>query len=148
MHQIHKTAIVPYTVKEIYTLVSDVSSYPKFLPWCKEVTIGSRTDLEDETKLIATITMGSIGLEKSFTTTNVLKRERSIDILLVKGPFSSLQGRWQFQALGDVGCKISLEMEFEISNKILKKTLGPVFTKIMTTLIDAFIRQADAMYRK
>lgn len=129
-------------------MVSDVGSYPHFLPWCKEVVINSRTDLGDETRLMATIKMGNIGLEKSFTTTNVLRKDKSIDMRLVKGPFSSLQGQWHFQSLGETGCKITLEMDFEISNKLLGKTLGPIFTKIMNSMIEAFIQQANKLHGK
>jgi len=125
-------------------MVSDVGSYPHFLPWCKEVVINSRTDLGDETRLMATIKMGNIGLEKSFTTTNVLRKDKSIDMR----PFSSLQGQWHFQSLGETGCKITLEMDFEISNKLLGKTLGPIFTKIMNSMIEAFIQQANKLHGK
>lgn len=148
MTHIYKTAIVPYPLDEMYIMVSDVGSYPHFLPWCKDVVINSRTDLDDEIRLMATIKMGSIGLEKSFTTTNVLRKNKSIDMRLVKGPFSSLQGQWHFQSLGETGCKITLEMDFEISNKLLGKTLGPIFTKIMNSLIDAFIQQANKLHGK
>ena len=29
----HETKILPYTAEQMYALVADVESYPKFLPW-------------------------------------------------------------------------------------------------------------------
>jgi len=146
--RIHKTALVPYLIDDIYQLVSEVAGYPDFLPWCQTVTISSRTEIGNETHVVATIKMGSIGLGHAFTTTNILTKNQSIEIKLLNGPFSHLQGRWHFQPLGDVGCKISLDMEFEISNRLLSLSLGPVFAKILNNLIDAFIKRANVLYGK
>lgn len=149
MTRIQKTALVPYGANDMYDLVSDILGYPNFLPWCQATTIESQNELEDTvTRLIATIKMGSMGLGHAFTTTNVLKKNTSIEMELVKGPFSHLQGKWHFRTLGDMGCKISLEMEFEISNKLLSMSLGPVFAKILNSLIDAFIKRANELYGK
>lgn len=142
MTHIHKTALVPYSIEKMFNLVNDIESYPKFLPWCKQTAILSHT----ETGVIASITMGSIALEKSFTTTNVIKTNELIEMRLLEGPFSHLKGVWHFHPLGTDGCKISLDMHFEISNKLLRMSLGPIFTKIVNNLMDAFIQRADELY--
>jgi ribosome-associated toxin RatA of RatAB toxin-antitoxin module len=141
---IHKTAVVPYPVQDIFALVSNITEYPKFLPWCKAVTVLSQT----ETGIIANIAMGNIGLEKSFTTQNLIKPNEWIEMRLVEGPFSHLQGYWHFRPLGDKGCKIALSMEFEISNKLLRLALEPVFTMIANSLVDAFVKRAKEVYGK
>lgn len=144
MIHIHKTALVPYRSHDMFTLVNDIDAYPRFLPWCKSTTILSQTS----SQIVATITMGGVGLEKSFTTTNVIKTDESIEIHLLEGPFSQLQGRWTFQPLGEEGCKISLTMEFEISNQLLRMSLGPIFSKIVNSLVDAFVQRANELYGK
>jgi ribosome-associated toxin RatA of RatAB toxin-antitoxin module len=113
--RISKTALVSYSAHEMFVLVNDITKYPEFLPWCKTVTIHSQT----ETSITATIEMGGIGLKKSFTTVNVIIPDERIEIGLQKGPFSHLQGYWTFLKLGDVGCIISLNMEFKIYNPLL-----------------------------
>lgn len=150
MTRINKTALVHFSIHDMYALVTDIKSYPKFLPWCQDVKVLSyaETGVVDETKVVAEMTMGSVGLNKTFTTTNVLKRDESIDIYLLEGPFSRLQGHWKFLNLGGVGCKIALEMEFAISNRLLRASLGPVFTKIVDGQIDAFIKRANLLYAK
>jgi ribosome-associated toxin RatA of RatAB toxin-antitoxin module len=135
---------VPYTADDMFALVNDIASYPKFLPWCKSARIIS----QNQSEIIATITMGGAGLEKTFTTTNQIKPVESIEMHLLEGPFSHLYGLWTFQMLGEVGCKISLNMEFEISNKLLRFSLEPVFTRIANTLVDAFVKRANELYGK
>ena len=34
MHKVHRSALLPYTPAQMYALVTDVRSYPEFLPWC------------------------------------------------------------------------------------------------------------------
>jgi ribosome-associated toxin RatA of RatAB toxin-antitoxin module len=142
--KIHKTAIVPYSAEQMYVLVNDIETYPQFLPWCKSANILSQNGAH----IVASIAMGISGLEKSFTTNNVLKPNDSIEMRLLEGPFSHLHGFWKFQPLGDDGCKISFDMQFEITNKLLKMTLGPVFSKIVNSLVDAFVKRANELYGK
>ncbi|MBE9561410.1 MAG: type II toxin-antitoxin system RatA family toxin [Proteobacteria bacterium] len=139
---INKTALVPYTANEMFTLVNEIADYPSFLPWCKSVIVHSKT----ETNIVATIKMGGAGMEKSFTTDNIITPNERIEIHLQKGPFSHLQGHWSFHKLGEDGCKISMQMEFKISNPILRISLEPMFTKITNRLIDTFVERANQLY--
>jgi ribosome-associated toxin RatA of RatAB toxin-antitoxin module len=142
--RIDKTAIVPYSAHDMFVLVNNITDYPQFLPWCKSITIHSQT----ESEIVATLLMTGAGLEKSFTTTNEIKPDKSIDMRLLKGPFRHLEGHWQFHSLGQEGCKISLNMVFEISNPLLRMSLGTVFTKITDSLVDAFVKRANQLYGK
>ncbi len=144
MKRIQKSALVPYSPEKMFNLVNDIENYPKFLPWCKTASVITRSD----EKITASLAMGGAGLKKSFTTQNTLKTNESIDMKLIEGPFSHLHGKWEFQPLGDLGCKILLNMEFEISNKLLRLSLEPVFTKIVNTLVDAFVQRANNLYGK
>jgi ribosome-associated toxin RatA of RatAB toxin-antitoxin module len=141
--KIHKSALVPYSAEQMYNLVNDVDGYHRFLPWCS----ASTQVFHSESEAIATITIGHGGLKKAFTTRNALKHAKSIDICLVKGPFKRLHGHWDFHVLSN-GCKVTLDMDFEIANPLLRITLEPVFSKIVNTLIDSFIKQAGERYGK
>ncbi|EIJ42064.1 oligoketide cyclase/lipid transport protein [Beggiatoa alba B18LD] len=139
---IYKTALVPYLLHDMYMLVSQIEDYPQFLPWCKATQILSTQG----TEVHASITMGRVGLDKTFTTRNILIPDKSIEMNLVEGPFSHLYGKWLFDPLGNEGCKITLDMRFEISNPLLRISLKPVFTKIVDTLMDSFIQQAHERF--
>ena len=56
-------------------------------------------------------------------TENALQRPASIDMQLKDGPFKRLHGRWQFLALSDAACKVSLELEFEPASRLLGPAL-------------------------
>lgn len=142
MRKVHRSALVPHSAAEMFSLVADVESYPEFLPWCTGAVIHEANDDIVE----ATLEMTKSGLTKSFTTRNTLQRPQSIGLALVGGPFRHLQGGWRFQALGDDGCKVSLELEFEFQSRMTDMLFGQVFEDICNALIDAFTRRAAEIY--
>ncbi len=144
MATISKSALVRYSVSDMYGLVSDIEAYPNFLPWCSHVKVLSRN--EDEVR--ATIGIARGGIRKSFTTYNRLQRNKMIEIRLVAGPFRHLQGFWRFDALREDACKVSLDMEFEFAGTLVKLAFGPVFHQITNSLVDSFCRQAAKVYGK
>jgi len=140
---VKKTALVPHSAKEIYALVNDVESYPDFLPWCKSTRLLSRTEHE----VCGELEVSRIGISQKFSTCNRLHPFDRIDIRLLEGPFKHLRGSWHFQPLSDNGCKVLLELEFEFSGKLINKAFGVFFNQIANTMVDAFCKQARAVYR-
>lgn len=142
MPSIKKMKIIAYSQEQMYALVNDVVNYKEFVPWCTESHILSQT--EDEIK--ATLAFSGSGLSKSFTTLNRLQPHKMIEIRLIDGPFRQLEGFWQFDAIGEERSKVSLDLEFEFSTKIVGLMFGPVFHQVATTLVDAFCHRAEKVY--
>ncbi len=126
----------------MFDVVNDVSSYPEFLPWCQRAEILEQSD----TLMIARLTLQKAGMTQSFTTRNRLDRPARIDLALVDGPFSSLDGYWRFQALGNEGCKTEMNLRFDFSSALLNRTLGAVFGQATDTMVDAFSDRAVSLY--
>jgi len=139
---INKTALIPYSAAKMYDLVADVDSYQHFLPWCGGSKILSQTD--DEVQ--AQVRIQHMGMDKTFTTLNRMQKNKMIEIRLIDGPFKQLQGFWRFDSLDENACKISLDLEFEFSNKIMSLALGPIFSQIANSMVDAFCKRAIAVY--
>jgi ribosome-associated toxin RatA of RatAB toxin-antitoxin module len=139
---VQKSALVFYSSSAMYALVSDIESYPQFLPWCRSTEILSR----DGEMLQARIEMLKGGVHKSFTTRNWLRRDEMIEMHLLQGPFLRLDGFWRFHALRSDACKVSLEMSFEFSNNMLRLAIEPVFTQIGNSLVDSFCKRAVELY--
>ena len=139
---ISKSALIPYSAEKMYRLVADVDSYEQFLPWCRRSAVLSQT--EDEVK--GQIEIQHTGMNKTFTTLNRMQKNKMIEIRLVEGPFKHLQGFWRFDALDDNGCKISLDLEFEFSNRLVSMAFGPIFSQIANTMVDAFCKRAFDVY--
>ena len=142
MTEINRHALVPYTAAQMFALVDDIETYPEFLPWCTRTHVISR----DQDEVRATIALSKSGVSKEFTTCNRIQQNKMIEIHLLEGPFKHLQGFWRFDPLGNEGCKISLDMEFEFASKMMSMVLGPVFSQIASSLVEAFEKRAVDVY--
>lgn len=142
---ISRSALVAYSPAEMFALVSDIDSYADFLPWCS----GSRVLKRDADEVRASIDISKGSLHKSFTTLNRVQRNKMIEMRLVEGPFRRLEGFWRFDPLGEgEACKVSLDLEFEFASRMLGMVVGPVFSQIANSLVDAFHERAVQVYGK
>jgi ribosome-associated toxin RatA of RatAB toxin-antitoxin module len=142
IHQVTQTALVPYTPTEMFQLVSDIASYAAFLPGC----LSSAILEEKDQQVLGKLEVGHLGFSRSFVTRNTLSAPEKIDIALVEGPFLSLSGCWEFKPLGEKGCKVSLELVFELDNGFLKTLVSKIFDKASQKLVNAFVDRAVVIY--
>jgi coenzyme Q-binding protein COQ10 len=139
---IHRSALVPYSAQEMYDLVADIPSYPQFLPWCGGARIVSR----EQDAVVASIDIAYSGIHKTFTTRNLLQNGKMMEIRLLDGPFSFLQGFWNFTVLDPKASKIALDLEFEVANRLVSVVLTPVFSSVANQLVDSFHQRARSLY--
>ena len=126
----------------MFSLVADIERYPRFLPWCRSATVHDRTPAV----VTASLEIARGPIRKSFTTRNRMLDPERIDIELLDGPFSRLDGHWSFDALAARSCTVGFEMRFEISNRMLARVLAPMFGEIARTMVDAFHGRARQVY--
>ena len=140
--RIQRSALLPYPAQALYDLVNDVASYPQFLPWCSASEI-----LEvSETHMLASLEVAKGGIGQRFVTRNALLPGQRIEMNLQEGPFTRLHGVWEFKALGDKACKISLDLTFDYAGPLVRATLGPLFNQAANTMVDAFCQRAKQLY--
>jgi ribosome-associated toxin RatA of RatAB toxin-antitoxin module len=139
MASIEKSVLVRHSAAAMFALVADIEAYPQFLPWCG----GSRIVERDGARVTAEVVIDFHGLKQRFTTVNDQHPSDRIDLKLVSGPFSKLDGAWRFTPLADDACKVALTLDYDFDNFLLKNLVGPVFHQIATTMIDSFVRRAD-----
>jgi ribosome-associated toxin RatA of RatAB toxin-antitoxin module len=142
MKRIARSAIVPHSAAQLYALVEDVESYPRFLPWCTGAEVRSRSP----GATLATLTVGMRGVKQSFTTQNENRAPEAIDLKLVEGPFRHFAAAWRFQPLSEAACKVGFSMEFEFASRALAALLQPLFERIADSMVDAFTRRADEIH--
>jgi ribosome-associated toxin RatA of RatAB toxin-antitoxin module len=143
MSHIQRSALVHYSPAEMYQLVNNVEDYPVFLPWCRSSALISESD----TDMTASIEIAKGILNKTFTTHNLLEKDKRIDLQLVNGPFKKLTGHWQFDAIKTANaCKVNLDLEFEFDNAMMSIAAKPIFTQIANSLVDAFCKRAVEVY--
>lgn len=142
MQRVLKSVLVPYSAARMFALVDGVEHYPDFLPWCS----GAQAVAKPPDGKTARIDIDYHGVTAHFTTVNVNRVPESIVITLNDGPFRHLHGEWRFHALAESACKVEFELAYEFSTHLLETVVGPVFSHIANTFIDAFVRRAEAVY--
>ena len=142
MAEVIRSALVPYSPQQMFSLVDAVEDYPAFLPWCGSTCVPHR----DSAITRAEIHINFRGIRQSFTTENRKQFPDVMTLQLLKGPFRTLEGEWRFTKLGDTGCRVDFRLHYEFSSTWLEKLIGPVFGHIASTLVDAFLKRADRIY--
>jgi ribosome-associated toxin RatA of RatAB toxin-antitoxin module len=142
MRRVDRTALVPYSPEQMFVLVTDIESYPQFVPWVASAQLVARTDHE----VIGKLQMERSGIRETFTTRNTLKSPHEIVLTLVDGPSRKLQGLWKFEDLQGRGTRVSLTVEFEFANPMLSLLLSRTFEKSCAELVDAFVARARSVY--
>ncbi len=144
MTVVQKSALVKFSAQQMFDLVNDIESYPEFLPWCS----GSRVIRREDDIVEGEIQISKAGFNKTFVTRNKIDPGGKIYMSLLEGPFSSLEGVWDFMPLRENASKISLDLEFEISGALASLAFGPVFNQICNTMVSSFTQRAKAVYGK
>jgi ribosome-associated toxin RatA of RatAB toxin-antitoxin module len=148
MKHVKKSVLLWYSPAEMYRLVIDVPRYPEFLPWCERTEI-----LEHhEGGMTARIGLHYAGVRHAFTTRNEHEPDRQVLVKLVDGPFSLLEGAWDFVPLGRPGadaptaCRIEFDLRYAFSSRPLEAVLSPVFDRVANTFVDSFVSRAEQVY--
>tara|TARA_B110000444_G_C18592141_1_gene478934 strand:- start:146 stop:583 length:438 start_codon:yes stop_codon:yes gene_type:complete len=139
MTQINCSALLPFSAHQVYNLVNDIEQYPQFMDGCVGAEILSTSDHI----IVAKLDLAKAGMKYTFTTRNLLQEAESIRLELVEGPFDHFSGCWQFKALSKSACKISLEMDFSFSSKLVGLAALKLFDVVSSNLVDAICKRAN-----
>jgi coenzyme Q-binding protein COQ10 len=147
MHVFEIKHRVEHSANDMFALVAGVEDYPKFLPLCEALTIKRREQTATGEVLIATMSVGYGLIRESFTTRVELDRQaRSILVEYLDGPFSHLENRWTFMALGDRACEVDFYIAYSFRSRLFERLVGGLFDKAVRKYTEAFEARADAVY--
>lgn len=141
MH-ISKSALLPYSPQQIFDLINDIESYPNFLDGC----VGAEILVSEADLMEARLDLSKKGVSQSFITRNRLRVPESIEMELVEGPLESLTGRWTISPLANEGCKLSLELDFEMKKGLIMQMVAKFFGEIGNRLVDVVSEEASRRY--
>jgi ribosome-associated toxin RatA of RatAB toxin-antitoxin module len=144
MKRIARSALVEHAARELYALVEDIESYPRFLPWCREARVRERSG----ERTVATLSVGLKGMRYEFSTENRNRPPEAIDMRLLEGPFRRFEAHWRFHALGPRAARIEFAMAYELAGGVLARALAPLLDSIADSMVDAFTRRADQVHAK
>ena len=141
MDYIKKEESINIDIETIFALVNQVDKYSDFLPWCN----GSKIISNKNNIIIGEISVSKNFVKWTFTTENHYIDNEKIQLKLLDGPFKSLNGLWSFSKVNQNTTIVNFVLEYEFSNKIIELSIKPVFTSIMTSILDSFISEAFRM---
>ncbi|WP_128254167.1 type II toxin-antitoxin system RatA family toxin [Falsirhodobacter deserti] len=144
----HETRRLPYTAAQMFDLVADVGSYPKFLPWNSAARIRSRTPVEGGGEMMEADLVISFKVfrERFGSRVTLWPEQNKIDTEYLDGPFKYLKSTWSFRDLPEGGCEVDFFVDFEFRNAILQGIIGMVFNEAMQRIVRAFEARAAELY--
>ncbi len=148
MKHVKKSVLLWYSPHEMYSLVTGIPDYPRFLPWCERAEVLEQHD----GGMTARLHLHYAGVRHAFTTRNTHVPDASVEVDLVDGPFSLLEGIWRFVPLAMPGddqqqaCRIEFDLRYAFSSKALEAVVSPVFDRVANTFVDCFVRRAEDVY--
>ena len=145
MKTVNKSVLIWYSPAEMYALVTQVDKYPEFLPWCDRAQVLA-TDADGVTGEVG---IAFSGIRQTFTTRNTHVPDQKVGMKLVKGPFSQLEGEWRFLPVGngsERACRVELTLHYGFDNVALAALVGPVFDRIASSMVEAFVARAEQVY--
>lgn len=144
MPLIQRSAEVGYSASKMYALVNDIEAYPSFLEGCRvaQVILQAKDHLE------AHLILAKGPITYDFTTRNRLVKDSSIEMHLLRGPFKSLKGVWQFLPVAQDRCRIDFELAYESLVPLVDFTLRPFWEGLASSLVDSFCQRARIVYGK
>ena len=138
-----ETRVLPYSSEEIFNLVSDIESYPEFLPWC----IGTRILKQEKNIIYADLIVGFKLVREVYTSKVILQRPNAIDVEYEKGPFKHLINNWKIKEIGR-GCEVKFFIDFEFKSRFLRGLMGVFFGEAVNRMVTAFENRANVIYGK
>ena len=143
-----ETKYLPYTAKEMFDLVADISSYPEFLPWCAAARVRKEVQKGEVKQVDADLVISFKVFREKFGSRVLLDVSNSIiETDYIDGPFRYMHSVWSFEDCKE-GCEVKFDVNFEFKNAILQSIIGLVFNDAMQRIVRAFERRASDLYTR
>ncbi|KAF8165380.1 dehydrase and lipid transport-domain-containing protein [Crassisporium funariophilum] len=158
--------IFPYSEKELYAVVADVASYPRFIPFC----IGSRIDksafqqaMQKETVIDAELTVGFLSFKESYVSTVTCRPFESVQAVASSATplFKALSTTWRFGGSTKsqvpssssngkqdplIETLVSFNLTYEFADPIYASVSSTFFGRVSKLMIKAFEDRCVEVY--
>jgi ribosome-associated toxin RatA of RatAB toxin-antitoxin module len=139
---VERSALVNYSAQQMFDLVNDIEAYPQYMDGC----VGAQILRREGDWLEARLDLSKGGVSQSFVTRNELFAPHTMTLSLIDGPFSHLEGKWQFTPLGEHACKVIFILDFMLKNRLLGVAVGRLFESMVNKQVDALCARAKTIY--
>ena len=138
-----------HSAARMFDLVADVERYPEFVPLCRALKVRQRiSEPEGVEIVVADMTVAYKLVREAFSSRVTLDRH-NLQILVeyLEGPFSHLENRWSFHAVGEKLCDVEFYINYEFKSRMLGMLMGSMFDIAFRRFAHAFEQRADKIYR-
>jgi coenzyme Q-binding protein COQ10 len=148
MPEFSTTRRVRHSAADMFDLVADIERYPEFVPLCRALRVRKRIDEPEGVQVvIADMTVAYKLLNETFQSRVTLDRpDLQILVEYLQGPFSKMENRWEFHAVGEQLCDVKFFIAYEFRSRTLGMLMGAMFDAAFRKFAGAFERRADAIY--
>ena len=139
---INKSVVVPYDLQLLFDIVIDVEKYPNFLPWCDNTLILSRNENK---KLVAELVVRFMNIKQSYISDilyDIEKNNAYIHITSHDNIFEYMITEWNFSSLAHMKTKVSIEIRYKISSKILSGLMDYMKDRACEDIMNCFLKRA------
>lgn len=146
MHSFKKNTHLANDAVEIFQLVTDIESYPEFVPWCEGIEVIST----DEEQTIAQMKINYKGFTEKYKSRITKKQEGDnyiVKVEAISGPFKYLNNVWTIEKQKE-GCNVNFSIDLEFKSFLLDKMVGLLFMKATERMIEAFLQRANSLPKK
>ena len=142
------TRRVQHTASDMFDLVSDVETYPQFLPLCTALRVLERSQDGDTQVFVAEMQVGYKAIRETFKTRVSCERAtKHILVEYVDGPFRYLRNSWAFRdTRNGIGSHVDFNIEYEFKSRMLSVLMGSMFDQAFRRFTAAFEKRADQIY--
>ncbi|EQD40583.1 cyclase/dehydrase [mine drainage metagenome] len=131
----------------MYALVTDIPSYPRFLPWCAGASvIEEKPRAGSGTVVVAHLDLAWGPIRYRLVTRNDNEPPGRVCMHLVRGPLDRLDGTWTFEPGADGSTRVALDLTFTLVHRMTALFVGPLISEALETLTDAFVTEARRRY--
>ena len=134
-----RSFLIRKPVDQVFKTLSDVEEYKTFIPYC----IDSKIIEEQSDYSLVTLNIEFFGIQTSFTTKNVVKKNESIEMDLIEGPFEKFKSSWRLQKVDQQTTNLSFEMSYQMRNKILEIAFKNNLKSVSESIVRAFKSKLD-----
>tara|TARA_Y100001960_G_scaffold105215_1_gene113264 strand:+ start:44 stop:463 length:420 start_codon:yes stop_codon:yes gene_type:complete len=134
-----RSFLIRKPVDQVFKTLSDVEEYKTFIPYC----IDSKIIEEQSDYSLVTLNIEFFGIQTSFTTKNVIKKNESIEMDLIEGPFEKFKSSWRLQEVDQQTTNLSFVMNYQMRNKILEMAFKNNLKSVSDAIVRAFKSKLD-----
>jgi len=139
--------VLPYTVEQMFDLVSDIKRYPEFVRWITALRVSNPRTVAEVNHCVGEAVVAFKGFSHTFATRVAADRaNNTIEVSLERGPFKHLVNTWRFAKEGENITRVFFSIEYEFSNFILQGLARANHDYAIKQIMGTFLEEAKQRY--